>query len=49
MNHTYIEKADDDANGRVRLKDFVHILEANDVKVALTDFFRILAETQMNS
>ena len=49
MFHTYVEKADDDANGRVRLKDFVHILEANDVKVALTDFFRILAETQMNS
>ena len=39
MNHTYIEKADDDANGRVRLKDFVHILEANDVKVALTNIF----------
>ena len=46
MFHTYVEKADDDANGRVRLKDFVHILEANDVKVA---FFRMLAETQMNS
>ena len=39
MNHTYIEKADDDANGRVRLKDFVHILEANDVKVALNEYF----------
>ena len=28
-----LDKADDDSNGRVRLKDFMDILEANDVKV----------------
>jgi len=28
-----LDKADDDANGRVRLKDFVHILDVNDVKM----------------
>jgi Ca2+-binding EF-hand superfamily protein len=28
-----LDKADDDANGRVRLTDFIAILEANDVKV----------------
>ena len=28
-----LDKADDDSNGRVRLKDFMDILEVNDVKV----------------
>ena len=28
-----LDKADDDSNGRVRLKDFMEILEANDIKV----------------
>ena len=28
-----LDKADDNANGRVRLKDFIEILEVNDVKV----------------
>ena len=28
-----LDRADDDANGRVRLQDFLNILEVNDVKV----------------
>jgi len=42
-----LDKADDDANGRVRLKDFVHILEANDVKVEeeeMENFMKLVDE-----
>jgi hypothetical protein len=36
-----LDKADDNANGRVRLKDFIEILDANDVKVTQINVPRV--------
>ena len=37
-----LDKADDNANGRVRLKDFIDILDSNGVEV--TEWFHSLAQ-----